>query len=134
MSSLRVGRKVGRTIYIQTGDGPADTDILIGVMDTREWAKALVAVYNATLDEPATPPGLDVVLARSAEAFRPNASHACALVSAADVPGLVATIRRLTAELADAREVRPAMGSQGSTGSAPAEFKVDPRFRRPGAS
>jgi len=51
-----------------------------------------------------------------------------------DVPDLVAEIRRLRAELADVRKVRPAMGSQGSTGSAPAEFEVDPRFRRPGAS
>lgn len=50
MTKLRVGRKVGRTIYVQTGPEPADTDTLIGVMDTREWAAALVEAYNAQAD------------------------------------------------------------------------------------
>ena len=44
---LRVGRKVGRTIYIQLGPEPADTDPLVGVMDTPGWAAAVVEAYNA---------------------------------------------------------------------------------------
>lgn len=39
----RVGRKVGRTIYLQIGDSPDDTDQLIGVMDTRGLAALAVA-------------------------------------------------------------------------------------------
>lgn len=44
----RTGRKVGRTIYIQTGDEPSDDDTLIGVMDTPQLAAYVVAaVENA---------------------------------------------------------------------------------------
>lgn len=46
----RVGRKVGRTIYAQYNDEPSDSDVLIGVMDTRELAEAAVAAYNAQFD------------------------------------------------------------------------------------
>lgn len=42
----RVGRKVGRTIYQQTGTDPADGDTLIGVMDSRELASAAVEAHN----------------------------------------------------------------------------------------
>ncbi len=43
---LRTGRKVGRTIYVQLGDEPADTDPLIGVMDTPELADLVVRCVN----------------------------------------------------------------------------------------
>jgi hypothetical protein len=46
MSLWRVGRKVGRTIYQQTGDDPADGDLLIGVMATRELARTAVDAHN----------------------------------------------------------------------------------------
>lgn len=39
----RVGRKVGRTIYTDEGDGDG---VLIGVMDTRELAAAAVEAHN----------------------------------------------------------------------------------------
>ena len=36
---LRVGRKVGRTIYLQLGDEPSDEDVLVGVVDTAALAQ-----------------------------------------------------------------------------------------------
>lgn len=45
----RTGRKVGRTIYAQIGDAPADHDPLIGVMDTRELADHAVRAHNVIL-------------------------------------------------------------------------------------
>jgi len=42
----RVGRKVGRTIYVQAGDEPSDNDQLIGVMDSPELAQAAVNAVN----------------------------------------------------------------------------------------
>lgn len=47
---LRVGRKVGRTIYRQLGPEPSDEDPLIGVMDTVEDAIRVVAAARI-LDE-----------------------------------------------------------------------------------
>lgn len=44
---LRVGRKVGRTLYRQLGAEPSDDDPLVGVMDTRELADAVVAAFAA---------------------------------------------------------------------------------------
>jgi hypothetical protein len=44
MMRLRVGRKVGRTLYLQAGDQPSDDDRLIGLVDTPELAGALVAL------------------------------------------------------------------------------------------
>jgi hypothetical protein len=43
---LRLGRKLGRTIYVQHGDEPSDEDILVGMMDTEIWAATLVEAYN----------------------------------------------------------------------------------------
>lgn len=43
----RVGRKVGRTIYRQTGPDPSDADELIGVMDTPALAYEVVRTRNA---------------------------------------------------------------------------------------
>lgn len=46
----RVGRKLGRTVYVQMGASPDDGDLLIGVMDTPELAAHSVAAHNAVLE------------------------------------------------------------------------------------
>ena len=43
----RVGRKVGRTIYLQAGEEPSDDDRLIGMMDTPELAQIVAAAVNS---------------------------------------------------------------------------------------
>ena len=43
--SWRVGRKVGRTVYADIGDGRGEQ--LIGIMDTIELAGLVVAAVNA---------------------------------------------------------------------------------------
>jgi hypothetical protein len=43
----RVGRHVGRTVYLQAGSEPSDEDVLIGVMDTTELAIEVVDAVNA---------------------------------------------------------------------------------------
>ena len=48
---LRVGRKVGRTIYRQEGDEPADTGPRVGVMDTPALASAMVDDYNGSVSK-----------------------------------------------------------------------------------
>jgi hypothetical protein len=48
-SPWRVGRKVGRTIYVLIGGAPSDEDELIGVMDSMAVAAAAVDGHNATL-------------------------------------------------------------------------------------
>jgi hypothetical protein len=45
----RTGRKVGRTIYRQVGEHPSDADLLIGVMDTPELAKEVVAARGRVI-------------------------------------------------------------------------------------
>lgn len=45
----RQGRKVGRTIYAQIGTQPDEADVLIGVMDSVDLARAVVADHNSTL-------------------------------------------------------------------------------------
>ena len=52
----RVGRKVGRTIYQQQSADPADGDVLIGLMDSRELAQAAVDAYNRLLAARAAAP------------------------------------------------------------------------------
>ena len=47
----RAGRKVGRTIYVQIGDNPSDTDPLIGVMDTIELAAEAVRSHNLSISQ-----------------------------------------------------------------------------------
>lgn len=46
ISTWRVGRKVGRTIYAQSGSEPSDADQLIGVMDTPSLARAAITAAN----------------------------------------------------------------------------------------
>ena len=43
----RVGRQIGRTIYLQEGDDPCTCDTLIGVMDTPDLAALVVKAVNA---------------------------------------------------------------------------------------
>lgn len=45
----RVGRKVGRTIYMVIGDEPSDFDGLIGTMDSRSLATEAVEAHNERL-------------------------------------------------------------------------------------
>ncbi len=45
----RTGRKVGRTIYIQTGPEPSDRDVLIGLMDTADMARTVVDAVNVNV-------------------------------------------------------------------------------------
>lgn len=45
----RVGRKVGRTIYVQLQVEASETDPLIGVFDTPELAEAAVRAHNQAL-------------------------------------------------------------------------------------
>jgi hypothetical protein len=42
----RVGRTLGRTLYIQVGEEPSKEDRCIGLMDTRELAEQVVAAVN----------------------------------------------------------------------------------------
>lgn len=46
MRQWRVGRSVGRTLYIQTDAGPGKYDRLVGLMDTRELADLVVEAVN----------------------------------------------------------------------------------------
>ena len=43
----RVGRRVGRTLYLQEGAEPTEHDRLIGLMDTPELAKLAADAVNA---------------------------------------------------------------------------------------
>lgn len=49
-SRWRIGRNVGRTIYVQYGDAPSKDDRLIGVMDSRDLAARVVDAVNAHHD------------------------------------------------------------------------------------
>lgn len=42
----RTGRKLGRTLYVQKGETPGPDDV-IGMMDTREYAKLVIDAVNA---------------------------------------------------------------------------------------
>jgi predicted urease superfamily metal-dependent hydrolase len=48
----RVGRKVGRTVYVQAGVEPTDRDRLVGLMDTAELARRVVDAVNAAEAKP----------------------------------------------------------------------------------
>lgn len=47
MKKLRQGRKVARALYEQQGPEPADTDPIVGLVDTPELAARIVATVNA---------------------------------------------------------------------------------------
>lgn len=50
-SRWRIGRKVGRTIYVMTTTEPTDHDILIGCMDSEMIAAAAVNAHNGILEQ-----------------------------------------------------------------------------------
>lgn len=54
----RTGRHVGRTVYVQAGEDPSDTDMLIGMLDTPELAEAAVRAHNAEVAGGAAGSGL----------------------------------------------------------------------------
>ena len=51
MNRWRVGRSIGRTVYIMTGDTPAKGDTVVGMLDTPELATLVVEAVNAHLDK-----------------------------------------------------------------------------------
>lgn len=46
---FRTGRKVGRTLYLQSGPEPSDEDDLVGMLDTPELAALAADAINAVL-------------------------------------------------------------------------------------
>ena len=46
----RVGRHLGRTLYVQVGDEPSGEDTFMGVMDTKELALHVVMLHNQNLE------------------------------------------------------------------------------------
>lgn len=50
----RVGRKVGRTLYVQVGAEPSDDDVLVGLMDTADLARLVVEAVNAGHEQDGT--------------------------------------------------------------------------------
>lgn len=46
----RVGRRVGRNLYVQLGARPSDDDPVIGQLDTPELARVAVECHNAALE------------------------------------------------------------------------------------
>lgn len=53
----RIGRRVGRTIYLDDNPDPNDGSKLIGVMDTPELAVEAVAGHNVLLRKREAPRG-----------------------------------------------------------------------------
>jgi hypothetical protein len=49
--TLRQGRKVGRTLYIQEGTEPSDADVLVGLVDSNELAAFIVRAINHWVPE-----------------------------------------------------------------------------------
>lgn len=47
---MRVGRKLGRTLYIQS-DLNAEQDLVIGIVDRPEYAREIVKRWNLALKE-----------------------------------------------------------------------------------
>ena len=47
---LRPGRTVGRTLYVQTGLTPSDTDRLVGMVDTVELAALICEAVRRMTD------------------------------------------------------------------------------------
>lgn len=43
----RTGRKLGRTLYMATGEEPSDQDEFLGIMETRELAQQVADAMNA---------------------------------------------------------------------------------------
>lgn len=61
----RIGGQVGRTIYIDPGDGRKDPAWLIGMMDTAWWAEHVVHLHNSSIGDDDPPPDPDPVRIRA---------------------------------------------------------------------
>lgn len=89
---LRVGRKVGRTIYRQLGDRPSDSDPLIGLMDSAALAEAVVTAVNVAWELTEYFEAELAVDAGDSQAewvlslLRPIWEHGLAIGGAADLP------------------------------------------------
>lgn len=46
MREWRIGRSIGRTLYIPNGDVPSKLDICIGMVDSPEFARLIVDAIN----------------------------------------------------------------------------------------
>lgn len=46
MNRYRVGRKLGRTLYVQLGDEASDADVCLGMLDDPDFAAYVAAVLN----------------------------------------------------------------------------------------
>lgn len=46
----RIGRSLGRTVYLQVGFEPSKDDVLLGLMETAFLAQHVVALHNAGLE------------------------------------------------------------------------------------
>ena len=44
---LRLGRKLGRTLYLETGQGERDDDVVFGLVDTPELGQEIMQAVNA---------------------------------------------------------------------------------------
>lgn len=47
-NEIRVGRKVGRTLYVQVTDDPSDYDLLIGMADSAAIAEWIARCCNTS--------------------------------------------------------------------------------------
>lgn len=56
---FRVGRKLGRTIYMQRGEEPSDADMFLGIMDSRLMAATIVRLLNTSAPSWLEPPVYD---------------------------------------------------------------------------
>lgn len=46
----RLGRHLGRTVYVQVGPEPSNDDVLLGLMETETLARHVVDLHNQALD------------------------------------------------------------------------------------
>lgn len=82
---FRVGRKLGRTIYMQRGEEPSDADMFLGIMDSRAMAATIVHVLNtsADLEPPVYDDAHDDALLDTADHTKPTTERS-ALVTVQD--------------------------------------------------
>lgn len=74
----RVGRSLGRTLYIQTGPEPSKEDFYVGIMDSENLADHVVAAVNTVAD-----------LRAKVEALFDEERHEWQCVQRADVLALI---------------------------------------------
>ena len=57
----RIGRTLGRSVYVQVGAEPSKDDYLLGLMETVDLAVRVVDLHNASLVARFTGPGVAAV-------------------------------------------------------------------------